>query len=766
MDEAEEIDGIVVFQAALSARTADVFGLEVGSTAVLRTDPGDPMVGRAPPRYAAIEVTGIYEVPEPAAEWWLADRYLVEPVVRQLGGDIRFYDAAALLADEAYPAFMASTAEDHPPVRYTWRRFVDPARLDASTVEPLLVDLRRAQTTFPTANPTPAYETGYRTGLLPLIEGQQARWAAATAILTVLAIGPAAVAAAAVALVAVLAAQRRRAALSVSRSRGASVGQLVAAVVLEGLLLTVPAVAVAILLAQLAIPAGPGMQTVVVATSVAVATVLILVATSVPAASSEARGGRDTGIVRPPTPRRLVGEALLVGLALGGAWLLRERGVRGSSSAGTLETADPLIAAVPALVGLAAGVLAVRLVPIPMRFLAWLARGRRDLVPVLAMRRATSGTGVGPILVVLLATATIGAFASAALVHLERGTEAVAWQETGAAYRITVPSGPLPATIEPESLPGVEASATVFRTAVPVGLSGPRTNLLIVDVPGIEAVTAGTPADPVLPEAVRGTPGAPEPIPAVISRSLGQRADGVDPGERFELSVEGYTLEYEAIDVRDSFPGVEPGNHFVVVSREHIRTAAPTARMDPTAMLLRAPDDRVGDLRAAVSEVVAGGTLHARAERTAELRGSPVAVAVRAGIAGAALVSALYAALAVAAALALAGLARAVEVAHLRTLGLSRRQALGLVVMEHGPTVIAAFAIGVGLGLALFNGLRPGLGLAALVGSNLEVPLAVDPVQLLLVLLGIVGIVVFGMAVGAALQRAAVPATAVRRGFE
>jgi putative ABC transport system permease protein len=301
---------------------------------------------------------------------------------------------------------------------------------------------------------------------------------------------------------------------------------------------------------------------------------------------------------------------------------------------------------------------------------------------------------------------------------------------------------------------------------VPVGLGGPRTELLIVDVPGLEAVTAGTPAEASLPAAVRAEPVADEPIPAVISASLGQRVDGVDPGERFELSVEGYTLEYEAVEVRDGFPGVAPGSHFVVVSRAHIRAAAPPARMDPTAMLLRAPDSQAAELRTAALEAVAGGTLESRAERTAELRGSPVAGAVRSGIAAAALIAALYAALAVAAALALTGLARAVEVAHLRTLGLSRRQGLALIVMEHGPTVVAAFATGVGLGLALFTVLRPGLGLAALVGSSLEVPLSVDPVQLLLVLLGIVGIVVFGMAVAAALQRTAVPATAVRRGFE
>ena len=112
---------------------------------------------------------------------------------------------------------------------------------------------------------------------------------------------------------------------------------------------------------------------------------------------------QDGRILRVGKRTELAGFRAKEVVALGGAWLLRERGVRGASSAGTLEAADPLIAAVPALVGLAAGLVAVRLFPLPMRLLAWLARGRRGLVPVLAMRRATSGVGVGPILVVLLA---------------------------------------------------------------------------------------------------------------------------------------------------------------------------------------------------------------------------------------------------------------------------------------------------------------------------------------------------------------------------
>ena len=78
--------------------------------------------------------------------------------------------------------------------------------------------------------------------------------------------------------------------------------------------------------------------------------------------------------------------------------------------------------------------------------------------------------------------------------------------------------------------------------------------------------------------------------------------------------------------------------------------------------------------------------------------------AVRALILAAALVTAAYAALGVAAALALSGIARSVEVARLRTLGLTGRQAVGLAIAEHGPvTVDGRSCVGGLLGVALFQ---------------------------------------------------------------
>jgi ABC-type lipoprotein release transport system permease subunit len=161
-----------------------------------------------------------------------------------------------------------------------------------------------------------------------------------------------------------------------------------------------------------------------------------------------------------------------------------------------------------------------------------------------------------------------------------------------------------------------------------------------------------------------------------------------------------------------------------------------------------------------------GATLDGRAERAAELRSTPVIGAVTVGVAVAAIIALAYAGLAVAASLILSGAARAGEVAMLRTLGLSTRQSFALIVVEHGPTVVVAFIAGTVLGLGLFAVLRPGLGLGTVVGSPLDIPLAVDPGQLLLLLGAILVIVAVSIGLAGALQRSVAPVDALRGGIE
>ena len=152
----------------------------------------------------------------------------------------------------------------------------------------------------------------------------------------------------------------------------------------------------------------------------------------------------------------------------------------------------------PALAGLAAGIIAVRLLPVPLLGVSKLAAMRRDLVPSLSLRRVTRGGSGGSVLIVLMATATIGTFAAATLVHLERASEAVAWEEVGAPYRVTAPS-PLPASFDPTKLPGVDAAAGEYEVSSLVQNRFLPLQFVAVDAPAYEQVIAGATASVHLP---------------------------------------------------------------------------------------------------------------------------------------------------------------------------------------------------------------------------------------------------------------------------
>ena len=80
-------------------------------------------------------------------------------------------------------------------------------------------------------------------------------------------------------------------------------------------------------------------------------------------------------------------------------------------------------------------------------------------------------------------------------------------------------SGPLPGTLKAEELPGAEAAATLYQTAIPVGLAGPRVELVVLDTAAFERVVAGTPADPSLPPELLAE-GGESPIPAIVKTFL------------------------------------------------------------------------------------------------------------------------------------------------------------------------------------------------------------------------------------------------------
>lgn len=760
-----------VIEVALSSDAVQQLGHGLGETLFLTPDPRDALTLFGPKAWAAMQIVGVFNVDQPLDPFWFDDRSLEKAQFRSLGGDARAIDTVALLTPAEYGPALSILGPSPPgdrngdlPFRTTWRLFVATDRLTAAGLNPLIGDLRKLDTTFGQVTSRTMSDPAIRSGLLPLVQAHATRWTSALAVLTVVAIGPAAAAIAALGLIATIAARRRRPALALVRGRGATLGQIVRAVFLEGFVITVPALGLAVLAATLLIPAGSNRATIAAATIVAAATLALLIATAVPGAMAAIQG-REGDPPRGPGARRLVLDAVVIILASVGAYLLRERGVRGTSSTGTLTGADPLIAAVPALAAIAVGLAAIRLVPLPLRLLGRAAGAGRGLVAMLAFRRAVQGGTTSAVLVVLLAAASIGAFSSAALVHLDRAAEAGSWHDVGAPYRVNDPFGALPVALDPAALPGVRSVANAAATEVRIGLRNLRIQFISLDAAAYDAMVRGTPGDPGLPAQLL-TPDAGPVVPIAISSTVATRFDGVKVGDQFELDVNGLQYQARAIAAIDSFPTLPGDAIFAIASRQQLKAVHPEAQLIPTTIFLDAPESAGPAIRDAVAGIDPGAVVDGRAEEARAFRDSPVTAAIVVGIVAAGLIAALYAALAVTAALALAGAARAVEVAHLRMLGLSRGEALGLAIVEHGPTVLLAFIAGVGLGLGLFVLLEPGLGLDALVGSRVEVPLSADPRQLVLILAAILVIAAVGIGLAAWLQRRATPVAALRRGFE
>ena len=761
------------FEVALSRATAAALLVELGDTLPAAVDPGDPMLRNVFPRPVSaieIEVVGLFSIDDPRATYWFDETTLARAVV---GGteDSPIAFATGLVAPEAYADLSALGL----PSRYRWRFQVDTARLDAGRLGVLREDLRRLQSSYGSAANGANGRLLYRTGLLDVIDRFASRRSATEAALAVAAMGPLAVAAGALGLVAVIIVRRRRPTLALARGRGASAGQLLAAQLWEGLLITVPAGLVGLLLAEAAIPSRPAAVSSIGAILVALVVTALLLAATWPLAR-RARGDleRADPPVRRPAPRRIVIEATVVGIAVAATWLLRERGLGGQRHAEAAAGFDPFLAAAPVLVGVATGLLAIRLYPIPVRALGWLTARRRDLVPALGLRSIGRNPSAAYLpLLVLTLTVAIGVFSSVLAVTIDDGQVAASWQAVGADYRIAAaPGGSFGSEVDPAAVPGVEAvAAALIETTTTIrGEAGREasTSLIALEPAAYEAVLDGSPVEPGLPAPLLEAPTRPgsgaadRPIPVAVSSRLPNGWQPLAVGEVFRLGVGQQPLTLSVAGFIDDLPGVPRGTTFVVAPLAPVVDVL-GARARPTVLFVRGPADIGAPLRDSVGADAAGGVT-SRHDLLASERAAPLVAAVGQGFGVALGAAAAYAILAVVAVVTLDAQRRARELAYLRTLGLSEGQAVALTFVEHAPPALLALGIGVVLGLGLAWLLEPGLGLAAFIDPGTPVRLHVDwsaVAAMGLSMLVVVGILV---AANAWLARRLDPAQALRIG--
>ena len=372
--------------------------------------------------------------------------------------------------------------------------------------------------------------------------------------------------------------------------------------------------------------------------------------------------------------------------------------------------ADPFLAAAPALVGLAAGIVAVRLLPVILGLLARLVGQGRGLVAVLGLRRAARDGGVAAVLVVALTATAVGTFASALLDQINAGATSASWQTAGADFQVTGPAAYLE-SVETRHPAGVQAETAISVVSVAVSTGGIR-NLIVVDPATLTAVSAGSPADAAVPAGMTGPAGA---AAQVIVSSGAEGSSPIALGQSFSVRIGGGAVPLQALAVRDSFPAAPAGQPFLVVSSAQLNAMAQGFVPEPTALLLRAPGVSLDQVQADLSDLP-GLTVVGQAATEATLRNAPAVAAVSLGILSGAIAVLVYGLLTVVLAIALGTAGRRTETARLQILGLSNRQSIWLVLVEFAPAVLAGVLVGLGLGIVLIEFVGPGLDLPAVLG--------------------------------------------------
>ncbi|HEX7492499.1 MAG TPA: hypothetical protein VF337_12430 [Candidatus Limnocylindrales bacterium] len=783
---------------ALSTTSAADMGVAVGDTIQLLTDETDKL---AVVSVASIAVTvvGLYDVIDGEDDYWFSDTTLERPQIRSITPTNQIFDVTALMAADAYSGLYFATATSGLPMRYTWRFQVDASRLAAGSPDVLTADMRRMESVFIAGDFGPTNQQSFpqrlsgpalQSGLRLLLESYALGWRAVTQILSVAEVGCGAVALLALALVCLLAGRRRTPSLVMWRNRGASrfrsVGGTLVDTVLE---LGLPAAA-GTLLAVVLIPARSDAASVEAAGAIVVMGATLMTAAAFsgsrdPATSwnggsgGAAEGDLGGGAPRGSGQRRLVLEGFVVAGALAGVFLLRQRGVGGGSGlTGTNAVfggPDPLLAAVPALVGAAAALLVARLLPVPLNFLTRLVGRGRGLVAMLALRRAGRRSGNRMVLTALLAMAGLWSYAAVSLAYLDRASDTSSWQSVGASYRIALSQSNLPADLDLTAVKGVDrVSDATAMSAYSLTLSA-SIPMLALDLASYHDVIADGPLDDVLPKpmieaeipapATAGVPTAGKPVPAIVSTVAAQELK-LHVDDAFQLGVGDAKPRFTVVAIRDVFPTLAADAAWVVVPRGNLAAATGSA-IAPTEAFIKARPAAADGLAKELHDRLPGqGSLTSRYEVMSELRSAVEYGAVVFGLTAVSLIAAAYGTLAILLSLLLVGAEKSRESAHLRIMGLSRAEDLGLSALEHGPTSLLVVGIGIALGLGLFRFLQPSLGLGGLVGGDIDVGLPIEPASVAGILIAIGAIVALAVILETIAQSIIKPTAALRRGLD
>ncbi|MYT71226.1 MULTISPECIES: FtsX-like permease family protein [unclassified Streptomyces] len=676
-------------EAAVTEATARALHLRVGSTVHTAHVNGAPG-----PEFT---VSGILRTLEPGSPYWSADSQLRTPGLAATSGKppSLYWSAALLLPAKAAPVLLGTQTQPE----LVWRFAPDTDGLTGADADGLVratASLQNGPAALrlrTVAGPTAAVTTGLGAVVTGHTQLRDTLRPLVTAGLT----GAAAVAALVLTAAAAVLTRRRGGELALLRARGAGLPALAARTAAETAVCALPAAALGLLLARLALPEGRDAPAVLAVAAVAglvcaVPPLLVLAGHRVPRVHDERE---DLAAVRPGR-RRLVVEATAVLLTAGSLVALRTTGADSTAA----------IAVAPVLTALLGALLLLRLTPPLLRRAARAAARLRGSVVFLALARAgrAPAATVFPLCALVIALTT-AAFGGSVLAGTTDARDRAAVLATGADARAdALGSG---ARLAPgaertvAALPGVDAVTAV--AADRDARAGDATfTAVAVPADAYARLARSTGLGGFAPDELGTRSGA---VGAVASPQLARRL-GTGPQE---IEVFGRTVTVRVAAVRTTTPAV-PAGAFLVLDQRRL-----PARAGVTSLLVTgAPADAQALERAAR----AGSSTPVRAVLRSDVRAQYASSSLQKG-------SVLVYAAAVAAAGAFAALALALSLLHdaaartaflgrLRTLGLGVRQGRYLALLEAVPLAATAAVGGIVTGWAAIALAGPAIDLRLL----------------------------------------------------
>ncbi|MFD6566389.1 FtsX-like permease family protein [Micromonospora profundi] len=615
------------------------------------------------------------------------------------------------------------------PIQSNWRYRLSVDKIDARELDQLIDGLQTMQSNHP-------QDLTLTQGIDVPLRAFAAQIDAARTLLAVIAAGVLATLAGLIVLAATLATRRRRAEYVLLRARGGAATAGARRSLAEALLVVPVAAALGWWLGTL-FPGAPDPT----APYAAAATVLVTLALPLATLAVPTGGAARRDLVRlRPSARRLTVEVSLLLLAGLAAMLLRRRGL-------TLGEVDPLLVSVPVLLAVAAAVLALRAYPWPLRLVSRLAARTRGSVTFLGTARAGRSAVAAPLVVVVLAIGT-AAFCAVVAAGVDASRDR-AVEQTVPADAVVRGERFAPDTLDAVSrLPGVSAvsrvadesderlAADALGTDARVG----PVQVLLVDGSGLSAVSRESGVALPLPAVLRSAERASGPLPAIVSPAVAADLTRAGLDRSAFVSVQGERYEFRIAGSQDSFPLLSEGaSRFVILPWQALpaRTTEPVPtsllvagdRLDAEALRQAGDQGQERYQRAGAvtgKERLIGVTVDTRDDVRRELGDGGANGVLAFGFAAGAVGGTALGLLAIAFTVLAGARARGQVLSRLRTLGLSRQQWRGLLLVELAPLVGTSVLTGALVGAVLPLLLNPVLGLSAFTGG-VPVRVAFEP---------------------------------------